>query len=73
VYVLTVKPGFVRTRMTEGLKLPKLLTATPEQVANDIFKAYKKRKDTIYTIWMWKYIMLLIKSIPELIFKRLSM
>src|SRR4051794_12389565 len=35
VKVLTVKPGFVRTRMTAGLKLPPLLTAEPEEVGRE--------------------------------------
>lgn len=71
--VVTVKPGFVATKMTEDLNLPAPLTASPEQVANDIFKAYKKRKHTLYTKWMWKYIMLIIKNIPEPIFKKLKL
>lgn len=73
VHVLTVKPGFVNTKMTEGLGLPGPITAEPKQVANDIYKAIKKGKNTLYTIWMWKYIMLIIKYIPEFIFKKLSL
>ena len=72
VRVLTVKPGFVRTKMTTGLKLPKLLTSEPEEVAKDIFTAYKNKNDVIYTKWFWKYIMLIIKLIPEKIFKKLT-
>jgi len=44
VHVLTVKPGYVTTRMTENMNLPKLLTTTPEKVAKSISKAIKKRK-----------------------------
>jgi len=73
VHVLTVKPGFVRTAMTEGLPLPPVITANPEQIAKDIFKAAKKHKNELYTLWMWKYIMLIIKYIPEFIFKKLSL
>lgn len=73
VHVLTVKPGFVRTAMTEGLPLPPVITANPDQIAKDIFKAAKKQKNELYTLWMWKYIMLIIKSIPEFIFKKLSL
>lgn len=72
VQVLTVKPGFVRTKMTEGMDLPEKLTATPEEVAEDIFKAQQKGKDILYTTWKWKYIMLIIKLIPEKIFKKLN-
>ncbi len=70
---MTVKPGFVYTKMTQHMKLPKLLTATPEEVAKDIYKAYKKRKDIVYTKWYWRIIMLVIKHIPEFIFKRLDL
>ncbi len=73
VHVLTVKPGFVRTKMTAGLPLPAPVTAKPEQVAQDIFKAHHKGSNQLYTLWMWRYIMLLIKHIPEGIFKRLSL
>ncbi len=72
VHVLTVKPGFVRTRMTEGLDLPGFLVASPERVAKDIYRAHKKRKDVLYTPWFWRLIMLVIRSIPEGIFKRLA-
>lgn len=73
VHVLTVQPGFVKTKMTEGLPLPKPVTAMPEQVATDIYNAYKKKKNVIYTLWMWRWIMLIIKTIPEGIFKRLKL
>ncbi len=73
VHVLTVKPGFVYTSMTENLKLPSLLTAKPEEVAKDILKAEQKKKNVIYTKWFWKYIMGIISSIPETIFKKLKL
>ena len=72
VHVLTVKPGFVNTKMTEHLDLPEKLTAEPETVAEDIFAAQKTQKNILYTKWIWKYIMLIIKLIPEFIFKKLS-
>lgn len=73
VQVLTIKPGFVNTKMTRGMDLPKKLMAEPEDVAEDIFKAWKKKKDVLYTKWIWRYIMLIIIHIPERIFKRLSL
>ncbi|MEO1051411.1 MAG: SDR family oxidoreductase [Bacteroidota bacterium] len=71
--VTTVKPGFVNTKMTEGMKLPGPLTAQPAQLANAIYKGYKKKKNTIYVLWMWRWVMLIIKSIPEPIFKKLKL
>lgn len=73
VQVITVKPGFVRTKMTAGLPLPGPVTAKPEQVAADVFKAFQKGKDQLYTLWMWRYIMLIIRSLPESVFKRLKL
>lgn len=73
VHVVTVKPGFVDTSMTEHLDLPKPLTAKPEQVARQVFAAVKNRKNTIYVLSVWKIIMLIIKMIPESIFKRMKL
>ena len=72
VHVMTVKPGFVATKMTAVLNLPKKLTAQPKDVANDIFKAQQKGRNVIYSNWFWRYIMLVIKNIPEFQFKRMS-
>ncbi len=71
--VLTVKPGFVRTRMTEGLPLPKPLTAEPEQVGKAIYKAFRSKEDVIYTLPVWKLIMQNIRMIPEGIFKKMNL
>lgn len=73
VHVLTVKPGFVVTKMTERMDMPEKLTAQPEEVAKDIFKAQQNGKNVLYTKWFWKWIMLIIKGIPECIFKKLSL
>jgi len=72
VHVMTVKPGFVATKMTEGMDLPEKLTAQPEAVAKDIYKAQQKNKDVLYTKWIWKYLMLIITMIPEFQFKKMS-
>lgn len=73
VHVLSVQPGFVYTRMTENLTLPPLLTAQPQQVAASVYKAAKAKKNTVYTKWFWRYIMLIIKNVPERIFKKLKL
>jgi len=70
VHVVTVLPGFVYTRMTAHLQLPPLLTAKPEDVANAVYKAHQKKKNVIYVKWFWKWIMLIITSIPESMFKK---
>lgn len=73
VHVITVKPGYAATKMTEGMELSKPLTASPEQIAEAIFQAIEKQKNVLYTLWMWQYIMLIIRSIPEFIFKKLNL
>lgn len=73
VHVMTVKPGFVQTSMTEALELPPLLTALPETVASQVKDAARKRKNVIYTPFFWRYIMLIIRTIPESLFKRLKL
>jgi decaprenylphospho-beta-D-erythro-pentofuranosid-2-ulose 2-reductase len=73
VHVVTVKPGFINTRMTENLKLPKPITAQPVQLGKAIFKAVKKKKDVIYVLPIWRLIMLIIRNIPEGIFKKLKL
>jgi short-subunit dehydrogenase len=72
VHVLTVKPGFVATKMTEDMDLPEKLTAQPEEVAQDIFTAQQKGKNVLYTKWIWKWIMMIIRMIPEWKFKGMS-
>ncbi len=73
VHVITVKPGFMATKMTEGMPLNPLLTATPLQVADHIYNAYKKQKNVVYVLPVWRIIMLMIRNIPEVVFKKLKL
>lgn len=72
VHVLTIKPGFVDTPMTKGLPLPGPLVATPERVARDIVRAVERRANVLYTPGFWALIMLVIKCVPGVVFKRLK-
>jgi decaprenylphospho-beta-D-erythro-pentofuranosid-2-ulose 2-reductase len=72
VRVITVLPGFVRTKMTEGIELYSKLEVQPEEVAEAIYKGYKKGKDIIYPNWLWKLVISVIRNIPEPLFKRLN-
>jgi len=72
ILLLTVKPGFVDTPMTAGFKKG-FLWSKPEKVAGDIYQAIKTKKIEIYTPWFWRYIMLIIKFIPNSIFNRLKL
>ncbi len=73
VDVITVKPGFVRTKMTSHIKLPKTLTTNSYKVADSIYIAYKDKKNIIYVKPIWKYIMQIIRLIPESIFKKMKL
>lgn len=73
VNVLLIKPGFVATPMTAELNLPARLTATPERVAENITNAIERGAGVLYTPWFWRFIMLIIRQVPEVIFKRLNL
>ena len=73
VNVLSVIPGFMATKMTEGMPLNPKLTASPKQAANCIYKAYKNKKNVVYVLPIWWVIMIIIRNIPEFIFKRLKL
>jgi short-subunit dehydrogenase len=73
VTVITVKPGWIRTsKLLEVQETPGLLTASPDEVADAIFKAQSKGREVIYTYSIWRLIMMIIKFLPEWLFKRLS-
>lgn len=72
INVLTIKPGMVDTPMTSHLD-KSLLFAKAKVVGEGIFKAIKNRKDIVYLPGFWKIIMLVIKLIPESIFKKLKL
>jgi len=72
VRVITIKPGFVDTAMTFGL--PGLfLVASPQSIGKGIVAALGKSTDVVYLPWFWRYIMLIIRCIPEFIFKRMKL
>jgi decaprenylphospho-beta-D-erythro-pentofuranosid-2-ulose 2-reductase len=71
VRVLTVKPGFFDTPMTADRKKG-FLWATASQVAAGIVRALKGSREVVYLPWFWRWIMLVVRVIPEGLFKRLS-
>lgn len=72
IAVLTIKPGFVDTPMTANFKKG-ALWAQPDRVAGDIVAAMKRGKAVLYTPWFWALIMLIIRSIPEFVFRKLKL
>ncbi len=71
VSVTTIKPGFVDTRMTYGLP-GMFLVADPADVGEAIARAIEKKKAVAYIPWFWRWIMLIIKLIPEPVFVRMK-
>jgi decaprenylphospho-beta-D-erythro-pentofuranosid-2-ulose 2-reductase len=72
VHVLTLKPGFVATKMVEGMDTPGPLTADPKKVARDVVSAVIKRRNVVYTKSIWWLVMSIICALPEAIFKKTS-
>ena len=73
MHVVTVKPGFVATRMTEGMDLPGPLTAAPEEVAEAVHRAVTRRRDVVYVRLVWWPLMGVIRAIPERVFKKMKL
>ena len=73
VNVITIKPGFVDTPMTAAFDKNGPLWASPEQIAKGIVQAILKGKNDVYLPGFWRLIMLIIRHIPETLFKRLSL
>lgn len=72
--VLTIKPGFVATRMTEGRVNPNSpLMARPQRVARQIDRAIRRRRNVLYTPHIWRLVMAIVRAIPEAIFKRMKL
>lgn len=69
--VLCVKPGFVRTGMTAGLKPPPF-AGEPEGVARDVLDAMEHRRPVVYTPGIWAWVMLVIRNLPRFAMRRLS-
>ncbi|CAN5785753.1 SDR family oxidoreductase [soil metagenome] len=69
--VLTVKPGFVKTGMTAGLKAPPF-AGEPDQVARDVVRAMDRRRAVVYTPAMWALVMLVIRWLPRFVMRRIG-
>lgn len=72
IKVITVKLGFVDTKMTFG-KSGMFLVASPKDVGSQIADLPEKNSDVVYLPRFWRYIMGVIKLIPETLFKRLKL
>lgn len=73
VSLTDIRPGFVATPMTRGLPLPGLLVVQPEVVAKRIVTGIERQVDVLYAPGFWALIMLVIRNIPNTIFKRMRL
>jgi short-subunit dehydrogenase len=73
VQVITIKPGFVDTPMTAAFEKKGLLWAQPDRIAKGIVAAVERGRDEVYLPGFWRWIMLVIRHIPESLFKRLKL
>jgi decaprenylphospho-beta-D-erythro-pentofuranosid-2-ulose 2-reductase len=73
VKAVIIKPGPVDTPMTAGLQRPGIRFADPARVAGDIVRGIDAGRAVIYTPWLWRWLMMIIRHIPERIFDRLDL
>lgn len=69
--VLCVKPGFVKTGMTAGLKPPPF-AGEPDQVAKEVVRAMDRRRAVLYTPRMWALVMLVIRWLPRFVMRKIA-
>lgn len=70
VTVTVVRPGFVHTRMTEGLK-PAPLATTPDAVAAIVVDAVRTRKELVWAPGAYRWVMSALRHVPRPLFRRL--
>ncbi len=72
IAVVDVRPGIIDTSLTWGLPdLP--LRASPDRIARDVMRGISRDRAVVYTPWFWRYVMMIIRWIPDRIFKRLDL
>jgi decaprenylphospho-beta-D-erythro-pentofuranosid-2-ulose 2-reductase len=71
VAVLIVRPGFIHTKMTENRE-PAPFAASPESVGSAVSKALERNRSLIYVPGILRYIFLLLRLLPQFLFRRLT-
>jgi short-subunit dehydrogenase len=71
VHVLTVKAGFVMTEMLKSAQKA-MFPITADKAADDIYRAIRRRTQQIYTPWFWTWVMLAVRNVPSILFRRMS-
>jgi decaprenylphospho-beta-D-erythro-pentofuranosid-2-ulose 2-reductase len=68
---ICVKPGFVRTGMTEGLKVPPF-AGEPDAVAARVVRALERGRPVVYAPPIWAWIMLVIRLLPRFVMRKIG-
>ncbi len=68
---VSVKPGFVKTGATAQLRPPPF-AGTPEGVARDVARAIERGRPLLYTPWVWRWIMALIRRLPRSVMRQIN-
>jgi decaprenylphospho-beta-D-erythro-pentofuranosid-2-ulose 2-reductase len=66
-----VKPGFVKTGMTVGLKPPPF-AGTPDEVARRVLKAIDRGWPEVYVPWPWRFVMCVIRNLPRWVMRKIE-
>jgi len=69
--IVTVIPGYISTNAFD-IKAPKFLITSPKKSSQIVINGINSNKEIIYINWVWRLIMIVIKLIPEKIFKKLN-
>jgi decaprenylphospho-beta-D-erythro-pentofuranosid-2-ulose 2-reductase len=72
VHVMDVRPGLMDTPMTDGFNKKGPLWSSPERAARSLDRGLRRRADVVYAPGFWCFVMLVIRCLPERIFKRLK-
>jgi short-subunit dehydrogenase len=70
IRAVVVKPGFVDTPMTAGMARGGPLWATPVQIAQVILRAMEGGGAIVYAPWFWRWVMLIIRLLPQAVMNR---
>ena len=73
ITITLVKPGFMITPMTDGMKRTGPLWSSAEKVAKIMRKAADKKRVRVYAPWYWRYILMIVRALPIPIFHKTKM
>ncbi len=72
IFIMTVLPGYIRSSKDNTNRIERILQIEPSDLARKIFIAHKKRKEIVYSNYLWRLIMLIIQILPNNIFNKIK-